>query len=161
MEEETPVIIYDEKINVNDYVSVPYLSIEGRVTRIKSNKASLITNDGMNVEIEINKLHKIPTPEVKKVTSKAQTYEANINANVGLELNIIGLHKDEALEALKKYIDLCYLKHFKQVRIIHGFGSGVLRKMTHEYLSSLRGVKYRLGDINEGGSGATVIYFND
>ena len=161
MEEETPVIIYDEKINVNDYVSVPYLSIEGKVTRIKSNKASLITNDGMNVEIEINKLHKIPAPLEKKVTSKKQNYEANINANVGLELNIIGLHRDEALNALKKYIDLCYLKNFKQVRIIHGLGSGVLRKMTHEYLSTLRGVKYRLGDINEGGSGATVVYFND
>ena len=161
LQEEEPVIIYDETININDYVSVPHLNLQGRVTRIKSNKAQLITNDGMSVEIEINKLHKIPAPENKKVASKAQNYEDKINTNVGLELNIIGMHRDEALEALKKYIDLCYIKRFKTVRIIHGFGSGVLRKMTHEYLSTLKGVKYRLGDSSEGGSGATVVTFND
>ena len=161
LQEEEPVIIYDETININDYVSVPHLNLQGKVTRIKSNKAQLITNDGMSVEIEINKLHKIPVPEIKKVASKAQDYENKINTNVGLELNIIGMRRDEALEALKKYIDLCYLKRFKTVRIIHGFGSGILRKMTHEYLSKLKGVKYRLGDSSEGGSGATVVTFND
>ena len=161
LQDEEPVIIYDEEIRIGDYVSVPHLNLEGKVNRIKSNKAQLLTNDGMSVEIEINKLHKIPAPEVKKVSSKNQNYENKINTNVGLELNIIGMHRDEALEALKKYIDLCYMKRLKQVRIIHGFGSGVLRKMTHEYLSTLKGVKYRLGDINEGGGGATVVIFND
>ena len=161
LKEEETVIIYDENINVDDYVSVPYLNIEGKVTRLKGNKASLITSDGMSVEIELNKLHKIPEPKKKVVTSKNQNYENQINTNVGLELNIIGMRRDEALDALKKYIDACYMKNLKQVRIIHGFGSGILRKMTHEYLSSLKGVKYRLGDINEGGSGATVVYLHD
>ena len=161
LEEEEPVIIYDEKINVNDYVSVPHLNIEGKVIRTKGNKATLITRDGMNVEIEINKLHKIPEPVSSKVTAKRQDYEKQINTNVGLELNIIGMHRDEALNALKKYIDACYMKNLKQVRIIHGFGSGVLRKMTHEYLSTLKGVKFKLGDINEGGGGATVVILHD
>ena len=161
LQDEEPVIIYDEEIKVGDYVSVPHLNLEGKVNRVKSNKAQLLTTDGMSVEIEISKLHKIPAPEVKKVSSKNQNYEEKINTKVGLELNIIGMHRDEALEALKKYIDLCYMKRLKQVRIIHGFGSGVLRKMTHEYLSTLKGVKYRLGDINEGGGGATVVIFND
>ena len=161
LEDEEPVIIYDEEIKVNDYVSVPHLNLEGRVVRLKSNKAGLVTNDGMSVEIEVNKLHKIPAPSVSKVTSKSSNYESKINTNIGLELNIIGMHRDEALEALKKYIDACYMKNLKQVRIIHGFGSGVLRKMTHEYLSTLKGVKYRLGDINEGGGGATVVILHD
>ena len=161
MKEEETVIIYDEKINLNDYVSVPYLNIEGKVSRLKGNKAVLNTSDGMTVEIELNKLHKIPEPNRKVVTSKKQNYENQINTNVGLELNIIGMRRDEALDALKKYIDACYMKNLKQVRIIHGFGSGVLRKMTHEYLSTLKGVKYRLGDGSEGGSGATVVYLHD
>lgn len=161
LKEEEAVIIYDEKINLNDYVSVPYLNIEGKVSRLKGNKATLITSDGMSVEIELNKLHKIPEPTKKVVTNKKQNYESQINTNVGLELNIIGMRRDEALEALKKYIDACYMKNLKQVRIIHGFGSGILRKMTHEYLSTLKGVKYRLGDSSEGGSGATVVYLHD
>ena len=161
LEDEEPIIIYDEEIRINDYVSVPHLNLEGRVIRLKSNKAGLITNDGMSVEIEVNKLHKIPAPSTNKVISKSSNYENKINTNIGLELNIIGMHRDEALEALKKYIDACYMKNLKQVRIIHGFGSGVLRKMTHEYLSTLKGVKYRLGDINEGGGGATVVILHD
>ena len=161
LKEEEPIIIYDEKIEINDYVSVPHLNLEGKVVRLKSNKAQLVTTDGMSVEIEINKLHKTTPPKQEKVSSRRNDYENKINTNIGLELNIIGMHRDEALEVLKKYIDTCYLKNLKQVRIIHGFGSGVLRKMTHEYLSSLKGVKYRLGDINEGGGGATVVILHD
>ncbi len=161
LKDEEPIIIYDEKIDIDDYVSAPHLNLEGKVVRLKSNKAQLITTDGMSVEIEINKLHKITPPKQEKVSLKRNDYENKINTNVGLELNIIGMHRDEALEALQKYIDTCYIKNLKQVRIIHGFGSGILRKMTHEYLSSLKGVKYRLGDINEGGGGATVVILHD
>ena len=71
------------------------------------------------------------------------------------------MRRDEALIALKKYLDDCFVKNIKQVRIIHGFGSGILRKMTHEYLDTLKGVKYRSGDMHEGGSGATVVILHD
>ena len=79
--------------------------------------------------------------------------------NVGLELNIIGLRVDEAKEAIIKYLDDCRVKHFKTVRIIHGFGSGALRKLTHEYLSTQKDLTYRLGQANEGAGGATVVTF--
>ena len=154
-------VIYDEDVKINDYVSLPELNIEGKIIRFKGEKATIVTLDGMNVEVAKKKLHKIAPPKNDVVRLKTNNYENKINTNVGLELNIIGLHKDEALEALKKYLDSCYLKNIKQVRIIHGFGSGVLRKMVHEYLSTLKGVKYRLGDINEGGGGATVVTLHD
>ena len=159
---DTPMdIIYDEEVEINDYVSLPELNIEGKIIRFKGDKAVIVTLDGMNVEVKKNKLHKIAPIESTTVKSKGTNYEDKINTSVGLELNIIGLHKDEALDALKKYIDACIVKNIKQVRIIHGFGSGVLRKMTHEYLSTLKGVKYRLGDIHEGGGGATVVILHD
>ena len=82
-----------------------------------------------------------------------QVTDDDIVIYTGYTKNEIG----DKVEALKKYIDACIVKNIKQVRIIHGFGSGVLRKMTHEYLSTLKGVKYRLGDIHEGGGGATVV----
>ena len=49
--------------------------------------------------------------------------------------------------------------NISQVRIIHGFGSGALRKMTHEYLDTQKDVTYRPGHMNEGGGGATVVTF--
>ena len=69
------------------------------------------------------------------------------------------MHVEEANSALVKYIDNCRLKHFKQVRIIHGFGSGALRKMTRDYLDTQKDLSYRAGDGSEGGGGATVVIF--
>ena len=153
-------IIYDEEIKIGDYVSLPSLNIEGKVIRINKDKAYISTLDGMSFDININKLHKIDAPKVNKVTNKNNNYEHKINTSVGLELNIIGLHADEAIEAIEKYIDSCKVKNLKQVRIIHGFGSGVLRKITREYLDKNK-IKYRSGDISEGGGGATVVIFHD
>ena len=161
LKDEEIEITYNEEIEVNDYVSVPSLNLEGRVIRLKGNKAHIITLEGIEMDVSKDKLHKIDAPKVNYVKSKSYNYENKINTNVGLELNIIGLHKDEAKEALIKYLDNCRIKNIKQVRIIHGFGNGILRKMVHEYLSTLKGVKYRLGDINEGGGGATVVILHD
>ena len=115
----------------------------------------------MSYDIELNKLHKIAPPKGNVVRKDNANYESKINTSVGLELNIIGMHRDEAKEALIKYLDNVRIKNIKQVRIIHGFGSGVLRKMVHEYLDTLKGVKYRLGDGSEGGGGVTVVILHD
>ena len=162
MRDEVEALInYDEEVKVNDYVSIPSLSLSGKVISLNSKKGRVRTSDGMLVDVEVNKLHKISAPKNNKVLKDKTNYEYKINTNVGLELNIIGLHVDEAKDALIKYLDACRIKNIKQVRIIHGFGSGALRKMTHEYLSSLKGVKYRLGDGSEGGGGATVVILHE
>lgn len=160
LKESEEEIIYDEMIRENDYVSLPSLSITGKVIRINGKKAHILSSEGMSYDIDIEKLHKIEESKTTHVRKENYNYEYKINTNVGLELNIIGMRRDEAKEALIKYLDNCKIKNIKQVRIIHGFGNGILRKMVHEYLSTLKGVKYRLGDINEGGGGATVVIFS-
>ena len=65
---------------------------------------------------------------------------------------------EEALIALKNYLDAVLLVRYEQVNIIHGFGTGALRKAVHEYLSKSKYVvDYHLGGFNEGGAGATVV----
>ena len=86
-------------------------------------------------------------------------YDARIGEGVGLELNIIGLYVDEAMYELQKYIDGCRVRRHKTVRIIHGYGSGALRKAVHNYLDKQKDLTYRLGDASEGASGATVVIF--
>ena len=161
LEDEAEEITFNEEINVNDYVSIPSIDLEGKVQRIKGNKAHILTSDGLSFDADINKLHKIEAPKQSFIPKSKGKYEDKINTSVGLELNIIGMRRDEAKNALIKYLDNCMLKHLKTVRIIHGFGSGILRNMVHEYLKGMKGVSYRLGDINEGGGGATVVTFND
>ena len=48
-----------------------------------------------------------------------------------------------------------------RVRIIHGFGSGALRRMVHAYLSTQKDLAFSLAEGHEGGGGATVVRFND
>ena len=81
-----------------------------------------------------------------------------MSKSVGLELNLIGQRVEEALENLSKYLDMCRIKNLKQVRIIHGLGSGALKRMTHDYLKKANFIEsYRLGNEYEGGMGATVV----
>lgn len=159
LEEAPETIIYDEEIKEGDYVSIPALNITGKVSRINGNKAHILTDSGMAFDSDIKKLHKCAAPKEKKVKA-TNNYELSINTSVGLELNLIGLHVEEAKTELIRYLDAAQLKRLSQVRIIHGFGSGALRKMVREYLDSQH-IKYRPGDAHEGAGGATVVIFHD
>ena len=159
LQDSPDAINYNEEIASGDYVSIPSLNINGRVMRINGNKARINGDSGLSFDVEISKLHKINAPKVSSVKKNTNPIDLSLGTNVSLELNIIGMHVEEANNALIKYIDNCRLKHFKQVRIIHGFGSGALRKMTRDYLDTQKDLSYRPGDGSEGGGGATVVIF--
>ncbi|WP_243239450.1 Smr/MutS family protein [Sulfobacillus harzensis] len=76
---------------------------------------------------------------------------------MGLELDLRGMTGEEAAEALDKYLDDAVLASAPFVRIIHGKGTGVLRRVVSEQLKhDPRVVTYRLGGPGEGGDGVTV-----
>ena len=160
LEEKQEEEIFNEEINVDDYVSIPSMNIYGKVTRIKGNKAHIVSDSGMSFDVSKEKLHVVPKPKVGKSIAKKTNYDVAVNTKVGLELNLIGMRVDEAKSALIKYLDNCRLKRLGQVRIIHGFGSGALRKMVREYLDTQKGLTYRPGGEHEGGGGCTVVIFN-
>ena len=160
LEEKQEEEIFNEEINVDDYVSIPSMNIYGKVTRIKGNKAHIVSDSGMSFDVSKEKLHVVPKPKVGKSIAKKTNYDVAVNTKVGLELNLIGMRVDEAKAALIKYLDNCRLKRLGQVRIIHGFGSGALRKMVRDYLDTQKGLSYRPGGEHEGGGGCTVVIFN-
>ena len=120
-------IIFNEEIKVDDYVSIPSLELSGRVTQIRGSNARVNTETGISMSIALNRLHKVENPHKNSVNKVSKPVEINLKS-VPIELNLIGLHVDEASEKLKIYIDDCRMKHMAKVRIIHGFGSGALRK---------------------------------
>ena len=159
LEEKEEEEVFDEDIQVNDYVSIPSMNITGKVVRIKGDKAHIISDSGMSFDVSKSKLHKIAKPKVGTSKVKKTNYDLAINTSVGIELNLIGMRVEEAKSALIKYLDNCRLKHLTQVRIIHGFGSGALRKMVREYLDTQKDLTYRAGGEHEGGGGCTVVIF--
>ena len=159
LEEREEEEVYNEEINVDDYVSIPSMNIYGKVMRLKGNKAHIVSDSGFSFDVDKSKLHKVNRPKVGTSKVKKTNYDLAINTHVGIELNLIGMRVEEASNTLMKYIDNCRLKHLSQVRIIHGFGSGALRKMTREYLDKQKDLTYRAGGEHEGGGGCTVVLF--
>lgn len=85
---------------------------------------------------------------------------ANKTATISKEINLLGLRVDEALVKLDKYIDDVYLTGIKDIRIIHGNGTGALRNAIKNYLNKHKLIKkFHLGDAHSGGFGVTVCYF--
>jgi len=83
-------------------------------------------------------------------------------AAVPSEINLIGVRVEPALEQLDSYLDRALLASRRQVRVIHGHGTGRLRQAIREYLRSHAAVKEaHAGTPDEGGNGATVVSLRD
>ena len=79
-------------------------------------------------------------------------------ASVSQELNVIGQNVEEACFQIDNYLDTCFLNGLSEVRIVHGKGTGVLRKGVQNYLKNHPHVKsFRLGTFGEGEDGVTIV----
>ena len=99
---------------------------------------------------------------IKRTTNKDGSSKIKLEKsyNVSTEINLIGKTTDEALLELDKYIDDAYIAHIPVVRIIHGRGTGALKKAVNEFCRKSQIIKnYRPGDFTEGGDGVTVVSF--
>ena len=84
----------------------------------------------------------------------------NKAASIHQEINLIGMTVDEAMPVLGKYLDDAYLAHLSSVRIVHGKGTGALRKGVHNYLKRLKYVQdFHLAEFGEGDAGVTIVEF--
>lgn len=129
----------------------------------KGHIVEALGNDEFQVQIGIIKMsvHVSDLEPLQQPKPKQQVHIAKVRHSrdhVKLELDIRGHTVDEAMMAIDKYLDDALLAGLNQVSIIHGKGTGLLRKGVHDYLRSHRHVKsYRLGGQGEGGLGATVV----
>ena len=90
--------------------------------------------------------------------NKQRNLDFSRNQSISPELNLLGKTTDEALNELDKYLDDARMSHLTSVRIVHGKGTGALRKAVHNYLRKQKWVKsYRLGDFGEGDAGVTIV----
>lgn len=98
--------------------------------------------------------------EIREARPRAARNVRDVEESVSVppELNLIGQRVEPALEELEAYVDRALLASRKEVRVVHGHGSGRLRQAVREHLRGHRGVdSIRAGAPNEGGDGATVV----
>lgn len=112
-----------------------------------------------NQGLDLSVLLKLNHQEINKPTGKNNVHIQNTaSQNVSSEINLIGENVDTAVAELDKYLDNCTMAHLKQVRIIHGKGTGKLREGIHNYLKKSKYVSsYRIAGFGEGDYGVTIV----
>ena len=97
-------------------------------------------------------------PKINQLGKNINTSSNILKKNISSELNIIGLNTDEAIFLLDKYLDDAKLCKLPSVRIVHGKGTGILRKAVHDFLRKHPSVNsFRLGTFGEGETGVTIV----
>ena len=146
--------VINEDIKVGDNVIVLSTSQVGKVETIKDNKVTVIVN-GISLKTSLDNLNKTVAPkkEVKKRVDKSFN-------RCDKEIVLVGKRCEEALELLSKYLDDAYGSNLKSCRIVHGYGTGVLKKAIHEALKKNKIVKsFHLADAYDGGGAITIVEF--
>jgi len=102
-------------------------------------------------------LRKLKAGEAQPEIPKGVNYQP-YKDEVQMELSLRGMTVEEARDRLDKYFDEIALTHVPYVRIVHGKGTGALRRFVREYLSKNKMVEsFQLGEWNEGSWGVTVV----
>ena len=124
----------------------------------KSNEVQVqIGNAKMMINLANIVKSNISSDKNNKSTSTS-SYRTNKAKTAVTEINVIGFNVEDAIFTIDKYLDDCYLAKLNTVRIVHGKGTGTLRKGIHNFLKTNSHVKsYRLGTFGEGEMGVTVV----
>ncbi len=124
------------------------------VTKLENNSYIILTGD-LRIKVNQKDLIKINNNNMTKVKS---SHTLPIMNQVKREIDLRGMYSEAAISEVDKFIDTAILAGIHRVDIIHGKGTGALRKKIAEYLKTNSYVKsFRLGEWNEGGSGVTVV----
>ena len=146
-------------VSVGDKVKVLSYGQTGTITK-------KLSEHEYEVQIGIIK-SKVTDRDVEKISNSQQKAKQSVRATSGTlrrnnahsELDLRGQRYDEAMTNLDRYIDSVLLAGLDYVTIIHGIGTGAIRKGVWQYLRSSNHVKsFNYAPANEGGNGATIVH---
>lgn len=112
----------------------------------------------MKINANVLTLKRATSDAKEKAHVSTKKIMSSKSKNIKSEIDLRGRNLDEAFLEVDKYLDDAYLAGLKEISIIHGKGTGVLRTGIQGYLKNHRNVKsHRLGVIGEGGDGVTIV----
>lgn len=156
VEEELVEVVRDEVFEIGDYVMLKKLNYYGDIISKNKDKVCVLAN-GMKMNTTIGEITHAKR-QVQKKKAKTRGYEKSLQRSFSMEVNVIGMRVAEAIPVVDKYLDNAILAKVYQVRVVHGMGTGALRKGIHDYLKHHpRVASYAMGGQGEGGLGATVV----
>ncbi|WP_035286482.1 endonuclease MutS2 [Brevibacillus massiliensis] len=144
------------QLKPGDEVMVTSFGQKGTILEKVSDKEYLVQIGIMKMKVKREDMNLLQS--VKAEPQLQYTAVKSRRNNVKMELDLRGYNVEDGLLEIDQYLDEALLAGLHSVSIIHGHGTGVLRKAVHEFLRSHRSVKsFRLGGQGEGGVGATIV----
>ena len=148
---------------LGESVKVLSMNLTGTITSRPDSKGNVTVQMGiLRSQVNISDLEIIeePSPYAPKKLKHSSKGRIGMSKSLSVspEINLLGKTVDEAVAELDKYLDDALLSHLNTVRIVHGKGTGALRKGIHEYLRRQKHVKsYHLAEFGEGDAGVTIV----
>jgi DNA mismatch repair protein MutS2 len=127
--------------------------IRGELLTVHGDRAR-VRSGGLTFEVALAQVRKVPTSRrARQVRVTVESRSAGMP-----EINLLGLRVHEALPRLETFLDQAVVSHQASVRIVHGMGTGALRRAVREYLStSPYCASYNEATRAEGGGGVTIV----
>ena len=148
---------------LGESVKVLSMNLTGTIGSLPDTRGNVTVQMGiLRSQVNISDLEIIEevspyAPKRMNRTAKSKI-KMSKSLSVSPEINLLGKTVDEAVAELDKYLDDALLSHLNSVRVVHGKGTGALRKGIHEYLRRQKHVKsYRLAEFGEGDAGVTIV----
>lgn len=153
-----------DSVKPGEKVRVLSMGVDGIVASRPDSKGNLFVQCGI-IKSKVNLKDLAPAAEEeikipKLVRSHTSGIRASKTASISPEINLLGMTCDEAVSVLDKYLDDAYIAHLQSVRIVHGKGTGALRKAVADHLKRQPYIaSFRLGEFGEGDAGVTIAEF--
>lgn len=146
-----------KELKVGDSVEVQSFGQRGTVIDKADNKHWVVQMGMLKMKLHESDLVQV-APE--KEPQQRVSVKRSSSAGVSTEIDVRGERVEEAVNKVDQYIDQALLANYPKVTIIHGMGTGAVRKGVHQYLKKHSQVKsYSDAPANQGGSGATIVTF--
>jgi len=166
-----------EALAEGSIIKIPRLGVEGEVVEVNWQKGSItilqagrkIKLDLSTVREEITGIHKTSDRHLSPFERKALQERRHLGKEIDEQyarkslttahrLDLHGFTKDEALARLEKFISDAIYKNIDRIYILHGVGTGTIKRVVHEYLRGSPYVaSFREATLEEGGKGTTVV----
>ena len=146
-----------DKVTLGMDAYLPSLNQNVIIISMPDSKGEVQVEAGiMKINVKLKDLRKIKNATTKKERKRR---ELNLNLkSVESRVDLRGMDSEEACYKVDKYLDEAYMANLGEVTIVHGKGTGVLRKAINDMLKRHPHVKnYRLGEYGEGGDGVTIV----
>ena len=148
---------------LGESVKVLSMNLTGTISSRPDAKGNVTVQMGIlrsQVNISDLEIIEVPSPYTSKKLNHSSKGRIGMGKSLSVspEINLLGKTVDEAVSELDKYLDDALLSHLNTVRVVHGKGTGALRKGVHEYLRRQKHVKsYHLAEFGEGDAGVTIV----